>query len=586
MFNDFRIIMLSLLFSGMFFSCQDQNEAPPNIVLIMTDDQGWGDLSSHGNDSLQTPALDKLRSESVRFQRFYVSPVCAPTRASLLTGRYHLRTGTTWVTHRKEVMREDEVTIAEILQDAGYRTGLFGKWHNGEQYPHDPRGQGFDTFFGFSAGHWNNYFDTELFHNGKRVKTEGYISDVLTDQAINFIEENRARPFFCYIPYNAPHSPMQVADKYFNRLKNNGISDYNAAVYGMVENIDDNISRILETLDKLNLQENTVVLFTTDNGPNGHRFNGGMKGKKADVDEGGVRVPLFIRYPGGGFQPGKAVGALAAHIDILPTLLDICNLEIPANLDLDGQSLAGLLRGDSTELGNRTLYTFPIGRQLTPYPGAVRTDRYRMVLERDSTHSLYDMQNDPSQADNIADQFPAETRQLAAEYLLAFQEVTSELGPPPAIQIGHQGYPETILPAPEARLSGNVKFSEYWGWANDWITNWQSLTDSIYWDLKVVEAAEYEVIIQYTCPETQVGAKISAQVDGQSLAKEITETHDPAYLPSPDRIQRWEVYEKIWKRISLGNVNIKAGKQRLLLQAPKIPGTQAIDLKSVIIRQI
>src|SRR5262245_21570995 len=179
----------------------------PNLVLIVADDMGWGDVRSHGNDRLDTPVLDRLAADGARFDRFFVSPVCAPTRASLLTGRYHPRTGVAWVTRGLETMRSEELTLAEVLRDAGYATGCFGKWHNGAHYPHNPGGQGFDEFLGFCAGHWNNYFDTTLEHNGTPIKTNGYITDVLTDAAIAFIENQRGRPFFCYVPYNAPHGP-------------------------------------------------------------------------------------------------------------------------------------------------------------------------------------------------------------------------------------------------------------------------------------------------------------------------------------------------------------------------------------------
>ena len=201
--------MFSIIIMACHSKDENKNQTSPNVLLIMTDDQGWGDLSFHGNDSISTPHIDALAKRSIQFERFFVSPVCAPTRASLLTGRYHLRTGTSWVTHRKEVMRADELTIAEIFKSAGYATGLFGKWHNGEQYPHNPIGQGFDEFFGFAAGHWNNYFNTTLTDNQKEVKTDGFIIDVLTDKAIQFIEKNSSKenqkPFLCYLPVSYTH---------------------------------------------------------------------------------------------------------------------------------------------------------------------------------------------------------------------------------------------------------------------------------------------------------------------------------------------------------------------------------------------
>jgi arylsulfatase A len=284
------------------------------VLLVLTDDQGWGDVRSHGNDRIDTPVMDRIAAEGARFSRFFVSPLCAPTRAALLTGRDHLRTGATWVTHRREVLRAEEVTIAEVFSAAGYATGCFGKWHNGAQFPVNPAGQGFQEFFGFLGGGCHNYFDALLKHDEKTIQTKGYITDVLTDAAIRFIEKHQDRPFFCYVPYNACHSPFQVPDRYFDKYKNRGFNDKDAAVYGMVENIDDNLGRLLDKLDELDLDERTIVVFLTDNGPNGARFNDGMRGTKGSVHEGGVRVPCFIRWKAH-ITPRTKVEKIAAHID-------------------------------------------------------------------------------------------------------------------------------------------------------------------------------------------------------------------------------------------------------------------------------
>ena len=264
-------------------------ESRPNVILIMTDDQGYGDLGFHGNDKIDTPVLDNLATESVRFDRFFVCPLCTPTRATLLSGRYHPRTGAMSVTRGLETMRSAEVTIAEVLRSAGYATGCFGKWHLGEHYPNHPNGQGFDEFFGMLQGHWNNYFDPKLEHNGRRVQTRGYITDVITGYALRFVERNRHRPFFCYVPYNAPHTPHQVPDRYFDKYIERGLDARAAAIYGMVENIDENIGRLLKKLDELELTKRTIGFFLSDNGPEGHegsRYNAGMRGMKGSVHEG------------------------------------------------------------------------------------------------------------------------------------------------------------------------------------------------------------------------------------------------------------------------------------------------------------
>ena len=291
--------------------CIGQGHVPesPNILLIMTDDQGYGDLGCHGNEKIDTPVLDRLASQSVRFDRFFVSPYCTPTRAALMTGRYPLRTGAAAVTRGLETVRPEEVTIAEVLRDAGYATGCFGKWHIGEHYPSHPNGQGFDEYFGMPQGHWDNYFDPKLDHNGQHVETHGFITDVITDYALRFIEQHRDRPFFCYVPYNAPHTPLQVPDRYFDKYAARGLDSRTAAIYGLVENADENIGRLLAKLDELGLNERTIVFFLSDNGaegPEGSRYNAGMRGMKGTVHEGGMRVPLFARWPGR-FEPGRVI---------------------------------------------------------------------------------------------------------------------------------------------------------------------------------------------------------------------------------------------------------------------------------------
>jgi arylsulfatase A-like enzyme len=428
------IISLLLLCAVLTFNAdraaaqQAARTARPNVLLIMTDDQGWGDLRAHGNEQLDTPTLDKLAAEGAHFERFFVSPLCAPTRASLLTGRYSQRTGALWVTRGYETMRADEVTIAEALKPAGYETGIFGKWHNGAHYPYDPRGQGFDEFFGFCGGHWTNYFDTQLQHNDRMTLTKGYITDVLTDAAIKFIEQNRQRPFFAYVPYNAPHKPLQLPDRYFDKYKRRGLDDNLASIYGMVENIDDNVGRLLRKLDELRLAENTIVVYLHDNGPNGQRFNGGMKGVKGQVHEGGVRSPLFIRWPGQ-LKAGLNISQIAAHIDLFPTLLDLCGVAAPKNLQVDGASLAPLLKGKTQQWPDRMIFTyhFPNPDNARRGPGAVRTQQYRLVIT-DKGAELYDLLADPRQHQEIAAAHPEVVARLRSAYEAWWQDVMKDDG--------------------------------------------------------------------------------------------------------------------------------------------------------------
>ena len=323
-----KIVQLGLFLFMITMGYSEQNQ--PNVLLILTDDQGYGDLSLHGNPHLETPHLDALGRKSVRFDRFYVNSVCAPSRASILTGRYAVRTGVFSVTRNGEAIKPSEVTLGEAFKSSNYSTSFIGKWHSGTQYPCTPIGQGFDEFFGFTGGHINNYFDATLLRGAEPVKTKGYITDVLTDEAIGFISKKHKQPFFCHVSYNAPHSPYQVPDKYFDKYKQLKLKDKLAATWGMCESIDDNVGRLLKALEEQGLTENTIVLFLTDNGGvEGARFfNAGMKGRKTSTFEGGSRVPLFFHWPKAKWKP-KVVEKLTAHIDLFPTLMDLCEITPP-----------------------------------------------------------------------------------------------------------------------------------------------------------------------------------------------------------------------------------------------------------------
>ena len=561
----------------------------PNVILIITDDQGWGDIHSHGNDLIDTPVLDRLAADGVRFERFFVSPLCAPTRASLLTGRYYLRTGTHGVTRGYENMRSEEVTIAEALKQAGYVTGCFGKWHNGAHYPYHPNGQGFDEFFGFCGGHWNNYFDTTLEHNGQPVKTEGYISDVLTDAALEFIGKHRRQPFFCYVPYNAPHGPFQVPDKYFDKYKARGLDDQLACIYAMCENLDDNIGRILKRLDELGTSRNTIVLFLTDNGPNSDRYNGGMKGRKGSVHEGGVRVPLFIRWPGH-IKPGTNVAQIADHIDLFPTLLELCGVPMPKTLPQDGVSLVPLLKGETVSWPDRMIFSFraPQG-QTRNITGSVRTQRWRAVKAGEKWE-LYDMQADPGQKNDVSKKYPEVVKKFSAAYEASVKDVTKAGFDPLAIHIGYPQRPIVTLPGHEAFLEPpsqkGISYNGPSGWANDWITNWTSTEAYPWWPVEVVRPGRFEVILMYTCSEKNLGAKVRVEIGGASLEGIVSKAHDPDPIPSPDRVPRGEVYEKVWAPLTLGHIELTRGPTRLVVKAIQIPGSRAFDLKAVQLRRI
>lgn len=568
------------------WSCKSPRQGPPNVILILTDDQGYGDLSIHGNDSVETPILDQFAREGARLERFYVSPLCAPSRASILTGRIHLRTGTYWVTKGTETMRSEEVTLAEVFKANDYATGCFGKWHNGAHYPYNPTGQGFDEFTGFCGGHWSNYFDPQLQSQDSMISTKGFITDVLTDFAISFIRRNQDKPFFCYVPYNAPHAPFQVPDKYFDKYKARGISDKNAAIYGMCENIDDNVGRLLNTLDELGLDENTIVIYMTDNGPNGDRYNGGMRGRKAQVHEGGVRVPCFIRWPEV-IPAGTIIEELTAHIDILPTLVDLCGIKAPRMPPSDGVSLDKILRGKKEKLREREIFTHvSLSTEIKPVPGAIRSSQYRFVLEKENEPQLYDMTADPAETNNLAAAEPAITQKFQETFLTTFGEAITYMAPVPPAPLGYEAAKTVTLPAHEANITGDLAFKfAPQGWAHDWLINWKSSKNEASWDIEVIRPGNYRVSVLYTCKAEGVGTQLEVQVGGQKVSGKIAEAFTPEISENRDRVpHRVEALDQSWAEISLGTVALEPWSGKLVLRSPAIVGEGVGEIKGVVVR--
>jgi len=396
-------------------------EKRPNVILVITDDQGYGDLGCHGNPVIQTPNLDRLYTQSIRLTNFHVGPTCSPTRAALMTGHYCNRTGVWHTIMGRSLLRKDEVTVADVFSASGYRTGIFGKWHLGDNYPFRPQDRGFGEVLIHGGGgvgqgpdYWgNDYFDDTYFHNGRPKKFEGYCTDIWFDEAMKFIETNKERPFFCYIPTNAPHGPYNVADEYSKPYRDKGVSKNQANFYGMITNIDENMGRLMQRLKELSLEENTILIFMTDNGTSGS-YGGGMRGRKGSEYEGGHRVPCFIRWPGGSLTGGSDIDRLTAHVDILPTLTELCGLKKPGGVKFDGDSIVRLLTGRDKNWPDRTLIT---DSQRIEHPekwrkSAVMTDRWRLVNGKE----LYDIKADPSQRNDIADRRPQVVEKLRKIY--------------------------------------------------------------------------------------------------------------------------------------------------------------------------
>ena len=557
----------------------------PNVVVILSDDQGWGDFSLHGNTNLATPHLDSLARDGAQFKRFYVSPVCSPTRAEFLTGRYHPR-GAVWnVSTGGERLNLDEVTIADLFKRAGYATGAFGKWHNGTQYPYHPNGRGFDEYYGFTSGHWGEYFDAPLDHNGKLVRGRGYMVDDLTDHAISFIESHRQRPFFCYLALNVPHTPFQVPDRFWNRFKDRKIGmrhhepekeelDATRAALAMCENIDWNVGRLLQKLDQRNLTSETIVIYFNDNGPNSWRWNGAMKGRKGSTDEGGIRSPLFLRFPAA-VKPGTVVEPIAGAIDLLPTLADLAGLPIPTENPLDGRTLKPLLTGATEPWPDRMIFSHWNNRV------SLRTDQYRL----DHTGKLFDMLEDEGQTTDVSNQKP----EVAQRLRQAVAQWKNELLPglrndDRPFPVGYREFPITQLPARDGKPHGNVKRSAPAPNCS-YFTNWTAVDDRITWDVEVVTPGNYEAVVYYACPEKDLGSRIKLQFLDSSLEARITQPHDPPLRGAEhDRVpRRGESYVKDFKPLSLGTIHLPKGRGPLALRAEEVAADQVMELRMLVL---
>lgn len=502
MITRFCLALLVLAMVAPLGHAQTKKARRPNVIVIMTDDQGHGDLGFHGNPVIKTPHLDKFARQSVRMTNFYVSPVCAPTRASLMTGRYNYRTGVVDTFVGRAMMHPDEVTLAEILRSIGYRTGIFGKWHLGDCYPLRAMDQGFDESLVLKGGGigqpsdppgGESYFNPILQHNGKAVKKEGYITDVLTDAAIDFIGKNKDGPFFCYIPYNCPHGPLQVPAKYHDMYKNKinlaafpkfGYPfegkvdlDETARIYGMITNIDDNLGRLLAHLEALGIADDTLIIFLTDNGPQQPRYVSGMRGRKATVFEGGTRVPFFVRWPGG-FKGDREINRIAAHIDLPPTLSEICGGKMPKDRTIDGVSLHSLWLGEKIDWTDRALF-FQWHRGDVPemYRSfAVRTQQWRLVQPAGVAEMskfdknklmLFDIAKDPYEMKDLAAENPDIVASLKKKYEAWFKDVESTRKfAPPRIVVGSDQELVTTLTRQDWR-------SRDGGWTPKSIGHWE-----------------------------------------------------------------------------------------------------------------
>ena len=538
----------------------------PNVLLIITDDQGFGDLGVHANPVIRTPHLDRLAAEGVRLTNFYVSPVCSPTRASLLTGRYNYRTGVVDTFLGRSMMHGDEVTLAEMLGAAGYQTGIFGKWHLGDNHPMRPIDQGFGESLVLKGGglgqpsdlqDGGSYVDPILLQNGMPTRTKGYVSDVITQAAVDFVAANRDRPFFAYLAFNAPHDPLtEVPPDHYQRYRQMDLSaarfpsrgqplpdnldtDKIARVYAMVSNIDDNIGRVMAKLREFGIDKDTIVVFMTDNGPQRPRFNAGLRGLKGTVYDGGIHVPCFVRWPAGfANAPGREIDRIAAHIDITPTLLEACGVDPPASVAMDGVSLLPLLRGEASGAAwpNRILY-LQWHRGDEPEPGrcfAARSQRWKLVQAAGINGGdfrpkveLFDMTADPYEARDVSDAHPDVVTNMQAGYRQWFADVRSTRGfDPPRISVGTPHENPVVLTRQDWR-------GPRAGWGP------KSLG---HWEIEIVEAAQYEATLELSTGDAR---SVHVRVGGVNVDQPVqpgqkSVTLAPVTLPAgPARFEAW-----------------------------------------------
>lgn len=507
----------------------------PNVLIILTDDQGFAELGVTGNPVIHTPHIDHFAAQSASLANFHVMPVCSPTRAGLMTGRDYYRTGVTDTWMGRSLMDPGETTIAEMFASAGYHTGIFGKWHLGDNYPRRAMDKGFQESLVLNGGglaqpgdppdpadERGAYFNATLRHNGAWTKTKGYVSDVITDAAMQFIEKNRQQPFFTYLAFNCPHAPHQVPAEYRRHYSSNVFDPKNfptkghpmpanhdpddlARVYGMVENIDDNVGRLLARLDELKLTDDTIVVLFSDNGCQQHNgFNGGLRGWKGSPFEGGIHQFCFIRWSAQ-IKAGQRVDRIAGQIDIAPTLLDFCGVTKPERVQFDGRSLAPLLRGEATDWPDRMLF-FQWHRGDAPerYRSfAVRSQDWKLVQplgawenwKGEKDFQLYDMVHDPLEMHNVAAENPKRVTALKKAYDQWFDGITSQrdFSKPQRIFIGAPQENPVLLTrqdwrGPEA------------SWRPDGIG---------YWDLNIVTRAHYIIKFRFTPAKADGEARLA-----------------------------------------------------------------------------
>ncbi len=588
-----RSTVVVLLFVAGAWRGHGAESRAPNLLVIMTDDQGYWDLGSTGNPHIDTPRLDAFAKSGVRFSRYYVAPVCSPTRAGMMTGRYAFRTGLYNTRFGGDSLALGEVTVAQLLKQAGYRTGLFGKWHLGRYHGYQPNQRGFDEFLGHYQGHIERYeYASQLVHNGQPVESRGYLTDLFTDASIDFIDDARRRssdtPFFCYLAFNAPHSPYQMdtshahqpeGDAMIQKYLQRGLPLQQARIYAMVERIDTNVGRLLDHLEKTGLARDTVIFFMSDNGGVSRHWTGTLRGFKAQVYEGGVRSPLFVRWPDH-FPAGGVVDGQASHVDLLPTLCELAGAAVPKDRVIDGRSLVPLLRAGRGDRHHD--YVYHSWNRMRPTPNAnwsISDQRYKLVGAGGGTRGkagpsgweLFDLDADPGEKKNVASTEPQKLKALRAEFERWYGDVSRGITfQPVAIPIGQPAENPVEIQMSWAQTIGEgVKYVfEAYDW--DTIEGWSKPGEAAEWRIDVTRAGRYEVALDYGCAAASAGGKL--KISGGGAALEFS----PAATGTPN----------VFKRAVAGVLTLPAGPAVLRTEVVYAQSGELMRLNRVWLRRL
>ena len=507
----------------------------PNIIFVMTDDQGYWDTGATGNPHIDTPNMDSIAADGAKLNRYYAAPVCAPTRAGVMTGRYYLRTGLYNTRFGGDSLGLAEITVAQRLRQAGYRTGLFGKWHLGKYDGYQPQQRGFNEFFGHYHGHIERYhFPDQVVHNGKPVEARGYVSDVFTDASIDFIRHaatQTEQPFFCCLMFNAPHSPFLLdtshygqptGDVLLKKYLDRHLPIREARIYALIERVDQNIGRLLRTLTELGIENDTFLVFTSDNGGVSKFYKGGMNGNKASAYEGGVRAPCFVRWPGT-IRPGTEIDALSSHVDWLPTFCELAETDVPDDRIIDGISLVDLLTSRRQGAHHEFVYhTWDRYQPNADKRWSISDQHWKLLCQVGSTQQasrsrwrLFDLENDPGESKNLAQKHPEQVDRLRAEFVRWFGDVTKGKTYQP-VPIPVSTHRVEIEPS-WATWEGDQTKYVFDGYDWDTIEGWKQPGDQATWSLLVSHPGSYRVSLTYGCRPVDAGGIVELCLNDQII---------------------------------------------------------------------